>query len=65
MSHANVIRLAKALLVPAEERQRMIAEMAYYIAEQRQFQGGEAAMVRDWIEAESQIDRLIRGDAEE
>jgi len=65
MSHANVISLAKALLVSEAERERMIAEMAYYIAEQRGFQGGEEARVRDWIEAENQIDRLLRRDVGE
>ncbi|HLG20330.1 MAG TPA: DUF2934 domain-containing protein [Bdellovibrionota bacterium] len=42
--------------VAPEERQRMIAEAAYFIAERRGFWGGDPNA--DWLEAESQIDRL-------
>ncbi|HMM53441.1 MAG TPA: DUF2934 domain-containing protein [Candidatus Desulfobacillus sp.] len=43
--------------VTAEERQRLIAEAAYFKAERRGFAcGGELA---DWIEAEAEIDALL------
>lgn len=42
-----------------EERQRMIAEAAYYRALQRGFSGGDS--VEDWLAAEREIDeRLMR-----
>jgi hypothetical protein len=40
--------------IDAEQRQRMITEEAYLIAERRGFQGGDPA--RDWAEAEKRID---------
>lgn len=43
--------------VNADERRRMIAEAAYYRAEQRGFAGGDP--VADWIEAEAQIDATL------
>jgi hypothetical protein len=47
--------------IPPEERKRMVAEAAYYRAERRGFAtGGE---LEDWIQAESEIDRLIQTDA--
>ncbi len=42
-----------------EERHRMIAEAAYYLAEKRRFQGGDPLL--DWLEAERAINRLLRG----
>lgn len=51
---------AGARIAP-EERKRMIAEAAYYRAERRGFAtGGE---LDDWIEAETEIDRLIQTNA--
>lgn len=47
---------AKPAVDPAE-RQRMIAEAAYYIAEKRGFAAGNHDA--DWAEAERQIDELI------
>ncbi len=44
--------------VTAEERHRMIAEAAYYIAERRGFQGGDPE--QDWREAEAQISGMLR-----
>jgi hypothetical protein len=41
----------------AAERERMIAEAAYYRAEQRGFQGGDP--VQDWIEAETEVERSL------
>jgi hypothetical protein len=43
--------------VSFEERFRMIAENAYYRAERRGFRGSHH--VRDWLEAESEIDRIL------
>ena len=39
-------------------RQQMIAEAAYFKAERRGFNGGDA--VRDWCEAEAEIDARLR-----
>lgn len=39
--------------ITAEQRYRMIAEAAYYIAEKRGFMPGDPS--RDWSEAEAQI----------
>ena len=44
--------------VPSELRERMIAEAAYFRAERRGFNGGDA--VRDWCEAEAEIDARLR-----
>jgi hypothetical protein len=41
-----------------EERHRMIAETAYFLAHERGFQGGDP--VADWIEAERRVDRQLR-----
>lgn len=43
--------------IPQEERQRMIAEAAYFRAMQRGFSGGDP--VDDWLVAEREIDRLL------
>lgn len=46
-------------VVSPEERQRMIAEAAYFRALQRGFSGGDS--VEDWLAAEREIDaRLLR-----
>ena len=44
--------------VSAAERQRMIGEAAYYLAEKRGFTPGHHDA--DWAEAERQIDELLR-----
>ena len=44
--------------VTAEERYRMIAEAAYFLAEMRGFMGGD--MGEDWRQAETQVDRMLR-----
>ena len=44
--------------VTSRERQRMIAEAAYFRAERRGFNGGDA--VRDWCEAEAEVDAHLR-----
>ena len=43
--------------VTPEERWNMIAEAAYYLAEQRGFSGGHPA--EDWKMAEAQIDEML------
>lgn len=44
--------------VTAEERYRMIAQAAYYRAQQRGFVGGDP--LADWLSAEVEIDRELR-----
>lgn len=44
--------------VPAEIRRAMIAEAAYYRAEKRGFDTG--AELDDWLQAESEIETLLR-----
>jgi len=44
--------------VTAEERYRMIAEAAYFRAEERAFVGGNVA--EDWLQAEAEIDRMLK-----
>lgn len=44
--------------VTAEERYRMIAEAAYFRAEKRSFVGGN--MPEDWLQAEVEIDRMLK-----
>jgi len=41
------------------DRARMIAETAYFLAQQRGFEGGDP--VRDWLEAERMVDALPAG----
>jgi len=50
-------RTAAAITISAELRYQMIAEAAYYLAEKRNFQGGDP--VNDWLEAETIIDRAL------
>ncbi len=40
-----------------EQRHRMIAEAAYYRAQQRGFDGGDT--LRDWLDAEAEIDQVL------
>lgn len=44
--------------VTPEQRYRMICDAAYFRAERRGFVGGNA--VQDWLDAESEIDELLR-----
>jgi hypothetical protein len=44
-----------------DRRQQMIAETAYYIAERRGLSGGDPE--QDWLEAERQVDRRLRGES--
>lgn len=48
-----------AIQLTPEERARYVAEAAYYIAERRGFVGGNDH--DDWLQAESEIDRLLAG----
>ena len=50
-------RATRQHVITSEERQRMIAEAAYYLAEKRGFQGGNSQ--QDWFEAAAQIDRVM------
>ncbi len=45
--------------VPKQQREHMIAEAAYYLAEHRHFKDGDPA--RDWLQAQIEIDRKIKG----
>ena len=51
-------RSAKPVTISDEVRYRMIGEAAYYRAEKNHFKSDP---VRDWIEAESDIARLLAG----
>ena len=50
-------RTVTGITVSAELRHQMIAEAAYYLAEKRNFQGGDP--VNDWLEAERIIDQAL------
>ena len=43
--------------VSAEQRQRMIADTAYFRAERRGFNGGDPVV--DWLEAEAEVDARL------
>jgi hypothetical protein len=45
------------LPVSHEERWRMVAEAAYYIAQRRGFVGGDA--LADWVAAEAEVDAKL------
>ena len=46
------------LPVSHEERWRMVAEAAYYIAQRRGFVGGDA--LADWVAAETEVDAKLK-----
>ena len=48
----------KVIVLSDEQRYRMVAEAAYYRAESNQFKSDP---LRDWIDAESDIDKLLSG----
>jgi len=50
---------ATKMTISPRERYEMIATMAYYRAEQRNFEPGHD--VEDWLDCESTIDRMIKG----
>jgi hypothetical protein len=47
--------------VTAVQRQRMIAEAAYFLAQHRGFTDGDA--LQDWLVAEAEIDRVLAAQA--
>ena len=47
---------------PVPDREHMIAEAAYYLAEHRSFEGGDQE--HDWFEAESKIDQFLNKQSE-
>lgn len=55
-------RKATSAAVTAEERYRMIAEAAYYIAESNGFDN--ARNMEYWLEAEAQVDKGLSGGTE-
>lgn len=50
---------ANHVIPSAEQRRAMVAEAAYYLAEQRGFQGDDH--MTDWLRAEMEIDHLLEG----
>lgn len=58
MSKLNLNKTATS-----EERERCIAEAAYYLAEHRSFEGGDPE--QDWYEAEESINHLFEEQDEE
>ena len=48
------------LPVSHEERWRMIAEAAYYLAQRRGFVGGDATA--DWLAAEAEVDGRLKAE---
>jgi hypothetical protein len=44
--------------ITPQQRYQMIAEAAYFIAERRAFAAGDPA--QDWLEAETEIDRILQ-----
>ncbi len=57
VSVKKVAAVAPPPAATVEQRHRMIAEAAYYIAERRGFSAGNPE--DDWYEAEIQIDRAL------
>lgn len=55
MGNSTTHSKAKAL---KPDRSRMIAETAYYLAEQRGFSGGDP--VKDWLDAEVLVDQMAK-----
>lgn len=45
--------------VSAESRRWMISEAAYYLAEQRGFEGSDEDRLLDWLQAEVEIDARL------
>ncbi len=57
------IKASKSTGRKAAERERMIAEAAYFRAERRGFSGGDS--VTDWLAAEKEVDHRLRQPAAE
>lgn len=43
---------------PSIDRERMVSEAAYFLAEQRGFAGGDP--LQDWLQAEQQVDATLQ-----
>lgn len=52
------IQTHTSTVITKAQREHMIAEAAYYIAEQGRFQSGDP--VRDWFQAQVEIDSKIK-----
>jgi hypothetical protein len=59
ISGASVSPSGPPIDVGQQERRRLIAEAAYYRAQQRGFSGGDP--VRDWLEAEAEVSVRLSG----
>ncbi len=57
VAEVSTLPKTKRRAISEDERRRMIAEAAYYLAEQRAFTGGDPDS--DWRQAEVQINRMI------
>ncbi len=55
-------RVEGSQALAAEQRHFMVAEAAYYRAEDRGFQGGD--QIADWLRAEAEIEAMLLGEAE-
>ncbi len=53
----KAVRKSKSTEISPEERHRMIAEAAYFMAKERNFEMGDQAS--DWLKAELEIDAFI------
>ena len=54
---AKKVRAPESSLINAEEREQMIAEAAYYRAEQHGFDASQ--QLDDWLKAEASIDTML------
>lgn len=59
--HRSAPSSTAAAGITSRERQQLIAEAAYFIAEQRGFAPGRE--LDDWAQAEAEIDMRLRGTA--
>ena len=57
MALKDPLRFSQPPADPNPNREQLIADAAYYIAEKRQFSPGSE--VNDWLEAEAQVDREL------
>lgn len=58
-SESAASAVSNAIQMTPEERHRVVAEAAYFIAERRGFAGGSS--IEDWLQAEADIDRMLAG----
>jgi len=57
MGKSKAASSSSGKFITQEQRQQMIAEAAYFLAEKRGFTGGDPAA--DWLYAEDQIDKML------